>query len=161
MSDAATWSAQKTGPEYIAWTQGIDAQKTPGDLLSASVSTLPPKLATGDLAPFANAPAARYSASKYVELQNDGILGVNDVAVDGGNGYIYVLAPSSVIGAAPHTMTSFESAQNDVFTAGDAAAGALGLPSLDNVESILKVTGIAILGIIAVGLLHEVHRGTS
>lgn len=161
MSDWLAYSGGKTGPAYVAWTQLIDSQKDVGDLLSASVSTLPPKLAIGDLANFANAPAARYSANKYAELTNDGVLGPNDPAIDGGNGYVYVLAPSSVIGAAPHLMTGYETVQNALFTAGDEAADAVGLPSLGSIENILKVTIGAAVIVAVLGVMHEVNKGTS
>jgi hypothetical protein len=154
-TNAATWSAALTGPAFQAWQQSINAQQAPGDLLSAAAVTLPPNLGIGALAGYVGAPAARYSASNYVALANSGAIDTSAPTITSAdNQYVYVLAPASVIGSAPHTMTTFESLQNDVFTAGDEAAGALGLPTLADVESFLTDAGKQIvMGLLVTGAI--------
>lgn len=97
------------------------------------------------------APAARFTSDLYAQAQLGGVLSGHETSEPTSNGdYIYVLF-ADVTGQ-PHVMTSFESAENAVFTAGDDAADALGLPSLTGLESALT-TALWVGGVVVVGAL--------
>jgi len=78
----------------------------------------------------------------YVAGANAGAILTNTpTQTDAKSQYVWVLAPQSAWAGAPHTMTGFESLLNTTFTAGDRAAGNLGLPSLRSIENFLKSLG--------------------
>lgn len=91
-------------------------------------------------------PAAMFDNQTYVELANGGAIDMNRPQVASNNGkVVFVLAPPAVIAAAPPTMTAAQAAANAIFTYGDMAADAAGLPSLNSIENALKGVGREIL----------------
>jgi hypothetical protein len=102
-------------------------------------------------------PAAYFSNAVYVQNFNAGLLptGVGTQSDNAGQG-VYVLgtamAGNDVLAGAPATMTTAQQVENAVFTAGDTAAAAAGLPSLSSIESFLTGLGKSALiyGVIAV-----------
>lgn len=101
-------------------------------------------------------PAARFSPDAYVTVYNSGNLPSGEGTQENKAGtWIYVLASAmtgndDVVRDAPtHTMTLTERAANAVFTAGDVAAEATGLPSLSSIESGLKTAGYVVVGLAA------------
>lgn len=115
----------------------------------------------GIYADYYGQPAARWDIARYVELFGSDVIDPNAVqqtTLD--NSYAYVLAPEGTSAGAPHTMTAFEEAQNTAFTALDAGAGLLGLPSLSSVSNFLKATGWIGLALgLGVALVYaESHR---
>lgn len=85
-------------------------------------------------------PAAMFDNATYVELANSGLLDMRAPQVASNSGkVVFVLAPAAVIASAPKTMTAVQALANTVFTAGDIAADAVGLPeAFDFVKSIGK-----------------------
>jgi hypothetical protein len=124
--------------DYASWT--AEVQRDGG------TATVLPSNVPGALQTYAGLPAARYSNALYTSLFNAGQIdpGAPQVASNSGQ-YVYVVAPSDVIATAPQTMTAVQRAENAIFTGGDIAAGAVGLPSLTGIESFLKDTGKQIL----------------
>lgn len=97
-------------------------------------------------------PAARFTREAYASAQLSGVILGIEVTHDTTNGdYVYVLYPH--VTGTPHTMTALESFENTVFTEGDDAADALGLPTLEGLSHGLKVLGMIGLGVATIGLI--------
>jgi hypothetical protein len=96
--------------------------------------------------PYVGKPAAMYDNDTYVELANTGHIDMTSPQVASNSGkVVFVLAPPAVIAAAPQTMTTAQRVANAVFTTGDIAADAAGLPSLAGVQDFLKGVGREVL----------------
>ena len=120
--------------DYATWVAQIQAE-------GGTATALPFDL------PFApkGVVAARYPVVLYVQLFNAGQIDPNAPQATTANGqYVYVAAPADLTNV-PATMTLLQRIENTVFTEGDAAAGAVGLPSLDSIQNFLKDTGKQIL----------------
>ena len=99
--------------------------------------------------------AAVFDNVTYVELANSGRIDMSRPQVASNNGQVvFVLAPVGAIASQPPTMTLGQRAANAIFTAGDIAADAVGLPSLNKIEDTLKDIGkeIVIGAAVAVGV---------
>lgn len=106
-------------------------------------------------------PAAMFDNVTYTELANSGMIDMKRPQVASNNGrVVFVLAPPAVIAAAPQTMTPVQAAANAIFTAGDIAADAAGLPSLADVSDSLKDIGRQVLiGVgVALGVAFVISR---
>jgi hypothetical protein len=124
-------------------------------------ATVLPDNVPSSLQRYAGQPAARYSNALYTSLFNAGQIDPNAPQVASNSGqYVYVVAPPDVVAAAPPTMTTLQRAENAIFTAGDVAAGAVGMPSLEGIQNFLKDTGKQILiGVgVALGVAYLVRR---
>jgi hypothetical protein len=108
---------------------------------------------TGLYANLYGRPAARYTTQQYASLANAGRLPdvTQPMETTANNQYIYVVANKGVADDAPATMNWIQRAANEAFSAGDAAAAAVGLPSLNAIENFLKSAGEDILILVAVG----------
>lgn len=107
---------------------------------------------SGMYAQYYGRPAAKFSAVGYSQAANAGaIVASTPTQTDGKSTVVYVLAPSSAWKGAPQTMGKGQSFLNALFTTGDRAADAAGLPSLVSVENFLKSLGKDALLIVAVG----------
>jgi hypothetical protein len=94
--------------------------------------------------------AARYPAATYAAGANAGQIDTTQpTQTTADSSYVYVLAPDSVQKAAPQTMSLWQSLQNTVFTRGDQAANAVGLPSLTSIENMLK-GGLGLVAVAAI-----------
>jgi hypothetical protein len=111
--------------------------------------------------------AVRFTGADFAALANAHQLPMTAGAVQasGSNQYVYVLAQAitgdtRVVETQPHTMTRIESIANAVYSAGDAAADKLGLPTLAGIEDWLKgigrdvLVGVAVTAIVGV-LVHK------
>ena len=120
--------------DFATWAAQVKAD--------GGVATVLPPSVPDPLQAYVGQPAARYSNALYATLFNAGQIDPSTPQVAAVNGaYVYVLAPFDVATSAPHTMTLAERAENAVFTAGDAAANAAGLPSLADISDFLKDMG--------------------
>lgn len=120
--------------DYSSWVASVQAE-------GGTATTLPFDI------PFASAgvPAARYTNALYASLFNAGQIDPNAPQSAAPNGqYVYVAAPFDLTNVPP-TMTAFQRAENAVFSTGDSAASALGLPSLNSIQDFLTNTGKEIL----------------
>ena len=98
---------------------------------------------TGLYASLFGRPAARFTRDRYITASRSPLLNFNaPTQPNAAQTYFYVLAPAAVA-ASPqaHTMTTTEQIQNTIFTKGDQAADALGLPSLKGIEDFIKSLG--------------------
>lgn len=133
---------------YAEWTQAITDTLVAlyGDSwrVHGGATTLPSNAAVGPLKPFAGQPAARYDNETYTELANAGQIDMTlpQVASPSGD-FVYVVAPG--LDDVPATMSAWQRFQNAAFTVGDEAAGAVGLPSLNTLENMLKGAGLVLL----------------
>jgi hypothetical protein len=145
------------GPAWDDWSASIDAQLQGlyGDSWQThgAATNLPSSAAVGTMAQYAGRPAARYDVTTYATLFNAGQIDTTAPQVTNPTGsLVYVMAPTSTWATAPHTMTTSESVENAIFTTGDQAAGALGLPSLASIESFLTSIGRDVLIGVAVAV---------
>ena len=97
---------------------------------------------TGIYAMFYGQPAGKFAPIPYTNAANSGGFDVTRPQQGTANNeWFYVLAPAAAIADAPHSMSTLQKIANAVFTAGDTAATAIGLPSLAGLESV--VYGVA------------------
>lgn len=135
---------------YNEWTQAVTDSLVElyGDSwrVHGGPSTLPPNAAVGSLSSFAGQPAARYDNETYTELANAGQIDLTlpQVASPSGN-FVYVVAPK--LDDVPATMSAWDRFLNAGFTTADRTADAIGLPSLNTLENMLKGAGLVALGV--------------
>lgn len=152
LGDAATVNA------YTAWVADVKAllHELYGDawrLHGGPVvmpSNVPPSMQQ-----YVGQPAAMFDNETYTALANGGYLDMSRPQVASNSGKaVFVLALPGVIAAAPPTMTTTQRIANAVFTTGDVAAEAAGLPSLAGVENFIKGLGKEVLVgvVVAVGV---------
>lgn len=140
------------GDVYSDWDSQVRA-------LGGTATTWP--FSTGIYGKYHGLSAARFTGVQYATLGNAGKIDVTAPAqATTNNQYIYVLAPDSVQQASPKTMSLWQRIQNAVFTGGDTAATAIGLPSLSGIENTLKgLGGVALLALVVGGAVMFGRRG--
>lgn len=146
---------------YTTWTAQIKAllQSVYGDQWRAhGAAVVMPSNVPPGMQAYVGQPAAMFDNLTYTTLANAGYIDINSPQVASNSGQVvFVLAPPAVIAAAPQTMTDAQRVANAVFTAGDVAAGAVGLPALADIESFITglgkevVIGVAVT--VGVGLV--------
>ncbi len=139
MATAVTVTTPGAGQAYVDWTVDV---KAAGGVATAW--------------PFADdyqgGAAARYPAATYAQLYNAGAIDPTaPQQATPNNSWVYVLASRDVQLAAPATMTAAQRAANALFTMGDSAADAIGLPSLEGIENVLD--NVKTLAIVAGAVL--------
>ena len=101
--------------------------------------------------------AAAFPAASYAVAANARqIDATQPTQATANNQTIYVLAPANVQNASPKTASLWSRITNAVFTTGDRAAGAIGLPSLDSITNALK--GAGTLAVVGIGLILFLNR---
>lgn len=144
LGEVPTFAAASSGGQsYQEWYAAVKR-------LGGAPVTLPDNV-PDMMRQYSGRPAARYDAATYANLFNAGQIDANTPQVmSNTNAYAYVVAPPSAWQGAPQLMTRLQQIENAVFTGGDIAADAIGLPSLNSIENFLKGAGRDILVGIAV-----------
>jgi hypothetical protein len=151
--------------DLVAWVHANATDPT------TTVTRVPSNVSAAK--PYVGAVAVYYANADYVYLSNAGMIDLSlpEFSAPSGAG-VFVVAPSAVqqspevnwspspYGTVTQTPSMLDRLENTVFTAGDQAANAVGLPSLDDFENFLKDTGKQILigVVVTAGVAYLIRR---